>query len=92
MPYQFNLIKDMRNCTSLERGDKAFTFGKDEVGDDDSKLFQIFDPTNEEDKAKLEETDESLVSIYNPKGLKIDENTPQDIKDEYEKIMERTPF
>lgn len=26
------------------------------------------------------------------KGLKIDENTPQDIKDEYEKIMERTPF
>ena len=73
MPYQFNLIRDMRNCTSLERGDKVFTFGKDEVGDDDSKLFQIFDPTNEEDKAKLEETDESLISVYNPEGLKIDE-------------------
>jgi hypothetical protein len=73
MPYQFNLIKDMRSCTSLERGDKAFTFGKDEVGDDDSKLFQIFDPENEEDKARLEETDEALISVYNPNGLKIDE-------------------
>lgn len=74
MPYQFNLIKDMRSCISLERGDKAFTFGKDEVGDDDSKLFQIFDPDNfEEDKARLEETDEALISVYNPKGLKIDE-------------------
>lgn len=74
MPYQFNLIKDMRSCTSLERGDKVFTFGKDEVGDDDSKLFQIFDPDNyEEDKARLEEVDEALISVYNPNGLKIDE-------------------
>ncbi|MBR4983865.1 MAG: hypothetical protein IKY94_15070 [Lachnospiraceae bacterium] len=40
----------------LSRGDKAFTFGMDNLGDgDSSKLFQIFNPNDPEDKKRLEE-------------------------------------
>lgn len=58
LPYQFDTIENMKACLHLARGNKCFTFGIDEVGNDDSKLFKIFDPVNyPEDKEALEKVD-----------------------------------
>jgi hypothetical protein len=40
MPYQFDSILEMQASDNLRRGDKVFTFGRDNIGDgDSSKLF-----------------------------------------------------
>lgn len=62
-PYQFDTIADMKKCIELSRGNRCFTFGIDEVGNDDSKLFGIFDPSIEEDKLALEAVDEDGEKI-----------------------------
>ena len=72
MPYQFDTISLMQKSSNLKRGDKAFTFGMDNIGDgDSSKLFQIFDETNEEDKKRLEEVIEGSITTDNPEGEKV---------------------
>lgn len=68
MPYQFDTIAKMQACATLSAGDKAFTFGMDNIGDgDSSKLFQIFEPDDE----KLSEAVEGTITADNPDGEKI---------------------
>lgn len=76
MPYQYDTITEMQSAVNLSRGDKVFTFGRDNIGDgDSSKLFQIFDPV--EDKDRLEELVEGSQTDQNPEGdKKISEQYP----------------
>lgn len=78
MPYQFDSILEMQASDNLRRGDKVFTFGRDNIGDgDSSKLFQIFDEV--EDKDRLEEIIEGSQTEENPEGeKKIAEQYPLD--------------
>lgn len=54
MMYQFDTVDDMRATTTLKSGDRVLTFGLNEIGDQETKVYKIVD-TEEEIPFGIEE-------------------------------------